>query len=105
MSQPTPPVVKHPDDDLLYRMDFGNQPEIVAGDTISSCTVTVAAEASSAGAGVVTVGTVTVTSSTATAELSGGYDGKDYDVEYKATLASGKVRALVGELQVRSGPT
>ncbi len=107
MSTPTPPVVKHPDDDLLYVMDFGNQPEIVAGDTIGSCTVTATPEAASASAGAaaVTVGAVTVTSTTATVRLAGGTDGRDYDVEFKATLASARTRALVGELQVRSGPT
>ncbi len=92
------PIRKDSGDALTYEMNFGFQPEVRAGRTISSCTVTAAVMNS--GSGTVTAGAATVAHPLVLVQLSGGTAGNRYLVTFTATYDNGQTRVLRGILEV-----
>jgi hypothetical protein len=99
---------KHPDESVLFGLDFGNL--LASGETLSSVTVT----ATPSG---LTIGTAAVQSSAFTDEftgatvaanegakvrISGGTAGTDYALKCTATTSGSNTRVFVATLQVRS---
>ncbi len=80
---------KHPTEVVVVGMDFG--PRMPAGTTISSC-------AASRTTGDVTVGTATFLGTVVSSTLSGGTDGVNSVVEFRANLNDSEV--LISSLDV-----
>lgn len=104
----TPPIEKDPSDALPVTMNFGNMPEIIGGDTITSCAI--AASPLSGSTGTLGCSAVTVNGPKCTSIFTGGTADSDYAVRFTASLTAGGndtytyVRVLGGIVQVRSEP-
>ncbi len=95
-----PVLQKDPADNRNFDMNFGEQPELIAGDTISSWTV-VATAITVGNPALPTIGSPTVTGPRVFVTIAGGVDQNDYDVKFTALTAAGRTIVLSGTLQVR----
>lgn len=87
-------------EDRLYTFDFSAFPEIAAGATIVSATMTQSASSSAAAAQTVGAPTVSSNGQQVQVEISGGTAGIIYTHYCRATLTSGKKITCRGKLQV-----
>ena len=76
-----------------WNFDFSQEPEILAGATISSATVTTTGTALTIGPAVISGGTVQV-------QLTAGTTKTRYPMKCAATLSTGKVVVRFGRLYV-----
>ncbi len=94
MPQPTiSTFTKYIGESRVYGMDFSLQPEWIAGETLSSCSVT------TTGTGL-TIGTPSITTSKVLVLLSDGVAGTLYPLLFTATTNSGHILEEYGYLQV-----
>lgn len=106
---------KTPTESLAFVASFENFPEIVGGETVSSCVVTGPGGAALSGitasspatvlAAAETVdsdGTTVAAAKGAKTTVSGGTAGTDYTLEFLATFSGGSQRAVQGVVAVRN---
>jgi len=76
-------ITRGPGDNSAVIMDFGDCPELIAGDTLASVTV-------AEGTATLTIGTpVIVNGYQAKVTITGGVDGATYQVRWVATTTGG----------------
>ena len=87
-------LTKQAGDTVRLACDFGDVPEIIAGATISSCTIS-----ASTPSGVTNSSQVTGTYKVS-ALFAGGTAGTDYTITFTATLSAGSIIARTCTLHV-----
>lgn len=92
------PLTKHPDESVVYSMDFVNLLDVEETITsVANGTPTVDAVSSPP----VTFGVPSIVGSAVTFRISGGSDGTDYRVTVEVGTSEGNIRAAIGILYVR----
>ncbi len=86
-------LVKRAGETRTYWMDFGNQPEIQGGQTLSSPSVT----ATPAG---LTITGATISGNRVQATIAGGTDGILYTLSFQCATSGGATLVGIGYLQV-----
>lgn len=102
MSDVTAPqvAVKHPDEDLVYTMDFVHLLHV--GETIeASSPAPVVTATPTGGASDLTIGTPSVSGSVVSFRISGGTNKVDYKVRVEIATSLDNTRIGIGPLQVR----
>jgi hypothetical protein len=99
---------KHPDESVLFGLDFGNL--LASGETLSSVTVTGTPSGLTIGSPSVQAlaftdeftGAQVAANEGAKVRISGGTAGTDYALKCTATTSASNTRVFVATLQVRS---
>jgi len=99
---------KHPDESVLFGVDFGNL--LASGETLSSVTVTGTPSGLTIGSPSVQAsaftdeftGATVAANEGAKVRISGGTAGTDYTLKCMATTSGSNTRVFVATLQVRS---
>jgi hypothetical protein len=99
---------KHPDESVLFGLDFGNL--LASGETLSSVTVTGTPSGLTIGSASVQAsaftdeftGATVAANEGAKVRISGGTAGTDYVLKCTATTSASNTRVFVATLQVRS---
>lgn len=92
-------LIKQPDESRLYDVPFTGL--LRTGDTVSSASVSQEKQGNVAGSSDLTLGSVANDTTSAQVRISGGTDGEDYKLEFKATTTNGDTLEMDVMIKVR----